>query len=71
MARVVLIKYLQPTSSEIERLALRETDHRYCSEFTAITLGFPAAVVILVAIGFAAVVISPFRLIGGLLGRVR
>jgi hypothetical protein len=67
----VLIKYLRPTPSEVERLALRETDHRYCSEFAPITLGFLAAVAMLVAIGIAAVVISPFRLIGRLLGRVR
>ncbi len=66
-----VLKYLRPTPSEIERLALRETDYRYYSSFTPITPGFFPAVGVLLAVGAAAVLISPFRLLSRLCRRAR
>jgi hypothetical protein len=58
-----VLKYLRPTATEIERLALRETDYRHYPQFTPITPGFFLALGVLLAVAAAAVVISPFRLI--------
>ena len=66
-----LLGSLRPTPAEIERLALRETDPAHVDEFEPITRGLPFAIASLIAIGAAAVVVSPFRLAMRLLARDR
>lgn len=57
-----LLERLRPTPREIEQLALRETDPARCAEFEPITSGPLAALALLAFVGFAALLVTPFRL---------
>lgn len=65
------MQLLQPGPDEIERLALRETDPSHYAEFEPITRGPVAAVVIVLAVGMAAVLVTPFRLLRRWIGTGR
>lgn len=64
-----LFAHLRPTPSEVERLALRETDPARYADFEPITRGFAYTACMIVVVGIAAVVVSPFRLAAALLRR--
>jgi hypothetical protein len=66
-----LAKALAPTSEEIRRLARRETDPREVGRFQPITRGPVVAVLVLAAVGVAAIVVAPFRLLAAAVGRPR
>lgn len=56
---------LKPTDWEIRALAVRETDPRHVAEFEPIVQGPVIALLILAAIGLAAVPMTLFRLLTG------
>ena len=62
-----LMRLLQPSEREIERLALRETDPDRYEHYRPIERGPLVAVGVLVFVAVAAVVVSPLRLIFRLL----
>ncbi len=53
---------LKPDETEIRRLALRETDPVFAAEFEPFTKGPVVAVLILAAVGVAAIPLSLWRL---------
>jgi nucleoside-diphosphate-sugar epimerase len=57
-----LARAMAPTSDEIRRLARRETDPAEADRFQPITKGPVVALLLLGAVGLAALVVAPFRL---------
>ncbi len=58
----MLSNLLKPTDAEIRALAVRETDPRRVAEFEPIVKGPVGALLILAAVGLAAVPMTLFRL---------
>jgi hypothetical protein len=54
---------LKPDEAEIRQAALRETDPRFATEFEPFTKGPLAALLILAAVGIAAVPLTVWRLL--------
>lgn len=61
-----LLRYLLPTSAEIEQLALEETDPAHSRRFEPITRGPLIALLLLAYVVLAAAIVSPLRLITAL-----
>lgn len=64
-----LAKAMAPTTEEIRRLARRETDPALAGRFAPITRGPVVAVLVLAAVGAAALLVAPFRLAAAALRR--